>query len=196
MRAIVTLALTVAAATAAADPLADLLGGDEGDVCYERFYDAAHLAENPNQLTHSIRLSLVKDPKSLSAIARLTFGDAEGVVHAIGECAWDARAGLDDGKLIISTFRPGPGLNCLARASPSWASGDEVQWGGAFLVDMRDGESMTIHTEGEIAAWLNMHRDNPAGSYPLGPDDRIFRVFRVASNKCGELVEQFRWDYN
>ncbi|MBX3530524.1 MAG: hypothetical protein KF849_07945 [Rhizobiaceae bacterium] len=190
------MAMMAATATAAADPLMDMLGDDEGGICYERVYDAAHLAKNPDQRTHSILMSLVKDPKSLSAIARLTFGDAEGVVHAIGECAWDARAALDDGKLIISTFRPGPGLNCLARASPAWASRDEVQEGGAFLVDMRDEKSMTIHTEGEIAAWLMLHRDNPAGFYPLGPDDRIFRVFRVASNKCGELVEQFRWDYN
>ena len=61
---------------------------------------------------------------------------------------------------------------------------------------MRDGRSMTIHTQDEIPAWAGFDRNAPAGFYPLGFDDRIFRVDRVNAGNCAELVEQFKWDDN
>jgi hypothetical protein len=191
------LAAMPCAGTAAADPLTDAIGGRDEGICYRRTYDAAHLAKNPDQMTHAIQLSMAPHPRDAGALARLAIADAEGEVYAIGECFWKAKAGLgDDGKPYTATFKPGPGLDCRARASPNWASEDEVKDGGLFAVDMRDGKSMTIHTQDEIAAWPQLNRDAPAGFYPLGDDDRIFRVDRVSADNCMELVDLFGWDYN
>jgi hypothetical protein len=190
-------AAELAATGAAADPLTDALGGDPAGICYRRVYSQEHLAKNPDQLTHAVRLSLAPHPEARGALARLSIEDAEGEVYAIGECFWNARAGLgEDGKPLTATFKTGPGLNCTARASPSWAWEEEIKDGGHFVVDMRDGKSMTIHTQDEIAAWQDFDRTAPAGFYPLGSDDRIFRVDRIRTDECAELTEQFSWDGN
>jgi hypothetical protein len=187
----------LAAGSAAADPLTDAMGGKPQGICYNRTYDAAHLAKNPDQLTHAIQLSLVPHPEARGALARLAIQDEEGEVYAIGECFWKAKAGmLENGKPATATFKIGPGLDCTARASPNWAPEDEIVEGGRFVVDMRDGKSMTIHTQEEIAAWPGFNRDAPAGFYPLGSDDRIFRVNRASPDNCRELVDLFGWDYN
>lgn len=198
MRRIAAMAAGLLTATAAlADPLTDALGGKTQGICYERNYSAEHLAKNPDQMTHALQLSLAPHPEARGAIARLTIMDAEGEVFSIGECFWNAKAGLGgDGKPYTATFKGGPGLDCTARASPSWAWEDEVKDGGLFVVDMRDGKSMTIHTQDEIAAWPEFNRDAPAGFYPLGFDDRIFRVDRADPRACSEIVGQFGWDTN
>ncbi|MBX3530525.1 MAG: hypothetical protein KF849_07950 [Rhizobiaceae bacterium] len=192
------MAIVLLPATAAlADPLSDAIGGKAQGICYKRNYSAEHLAKNPDQLTHSIQLSLAPHPEGRGALARLAIADAEGEVYSIGECFWNASAGLgDDGKPYTATFKGGPGLDCTARASPNWAWEEEVKEGGLFVVDMRDGKSMTIHTQDEIAAWPQLNRDAPAGFYPLGPDDRIFRVDRVTPDNCMEMVDLLGWDGN
>ncbi len=198
MRLAAGMAMMLAAGAAAmADPLTDAVGGKAQGICYERTYSAEHLARNPDQMTHAIQLSLAPHPEARGAIARLTIMDAEGEVYSIGECFWKAKAGLgDDGKPYTATFKAGPGLDCTARANPDWAWEDEIKDGGRFAIDMRDGKSMTIHTGDEIAAWLEFNRDAPAGFYPLGTDDRIFRVDRADPRACSEIVGLFGWDTN
>lgn len=182
---------------ALADPLTDALGGRAQGLCYKRTYNAEHLAKNPDQTTRAIRLSLVPHPEARGAIARIGIADAEGEVYAIGECFWKAKAGLgEDGRPYTATFKGGPGLDCVARASPTWAWEDEKVDGGLLAIDMRDGKSMTIHTQDEIAAWQTFYRDAPAGFYPLGSDDRIFRVDRADAAACADMVESFNWDEN
>lgn len=189
---------TMASGTmAGADPLTDAVGGRQEGICYKRVYSADHLARNPDQLTHAIQLSLAPHPEARGAISRLAIRDAEGEVYAIGECFWKAQAGLDEaGKPVTATFKGGAGLECTARASPNWAWEDEIADGGMFVVDMRDGRSMVIHTQDEIAAWDSFEREAPAGFYPLGSDDRIFRVDLVAPGNCAEMVDGFGWDGN
>lgn len=190
-------ALLAACTMAVADPLTDAMGGRPAGICHNRVYSDDHLAKNPDQMTHALQLSLVPHPEVRGAIFRLAVEDAEGEVYSIGECFWNAKAGLDDaGRPYTATFKTGPGLDCAARANPAWAWEDEKVDGGLFVVDLRDGRSMTIHTQDEIAAWADFDRNAPAGFYPLGVDDRIFRVNRVDPEQCSEMVGGFDWDTN
>ncbi len=179
--------LLASANLAFADPLTDLLAGKPGGICYDRVYDAAHMAKNPDQNTRAIRLSLVEAKDIRGATFRLSLLDGEGTVYAFGDCNYERRAGLDSmGGQLISTFKIGPGLDC--HALTSYYTGNS-QEGGDFVIDMRDGKSMTIHLPEEIAAWEELDSDGDAGWFPLGREDRIFRVDAASAKLCEPLID-------
>ncbi|MBX3530526.1 MAG: hypothetical protein KF849_07955 [Rhizobiaceae bacterium] len=169
----------------AADPLADALKGRPDGICYDRVYSAEHLAKNPGQKTRAIRMSLQAAPDIGGATVRIMLVEAAGAAWLAGTCNWATRAGTDSlGGQLLDTFRIGPGLDCHAVTSLSGMSAEE---GGDFVVDMRDGRSMTVHVPGELAAWSRPGDTGDADWHAFGTEDRVFRVDGAQTALCAQM---------
>lgn len=167
---------------ALADPLTDMVNGRAGGICYDRVYSAEHLAQNPYQLTRQIRMSLNQSADFSTAIVRVRIVDEQGPVYVLGRCKWSPDAGRAASE-SIPTFKGGAGLDCTATTTDnSW----EPDNGGDFVVDMRDGRSMTLHMPTQIAARADMQTLG-AGFYPLEEEDRIFRVNGTGTETCADM---------
>jgi hypothetical protein len=86
--------LAMSGGSAFADPLTDLLDKGNGGACYDRVYDAAHLARNPKQATRSIRVSLRDYQKVGAANIRIEITSDKETSYIVGECNWEASANL------------------------------------------------------------------------------------------------------
>jgi len=176
---------------AAADPLSDLLAAKGGGACYERVYDAAHLAANPGQRTHSLRMRLAPFADGTGAIARIEIRAPRETRFILAECGWSERPNDDAlGQPLILTYKAGPGLVCHARAAADEMSAEE---GGDFVIDDKDGQSMTIHLPPELVLWQG-DRPAPKGAVPLGRDDRVFLVHAAPAGRCADLDALLPWE--
>lgn len=187
MKALTGLTLTgvLAAGAAGANPLLDLLEANNGLICYDRVYDAAHLARNPNQKTRSIRLSLTDYAAIDGASIRISINGSNGTRHIVGECGWSEEPNLDSmGEPYLASYKAGPGLVCHAAASTDGASAEE---GGDFLVELRAGKNAVLHIPGEIAAWPSYETEPEATFFRFGVDDRVFRIDRTGGEACLEM---------
>ena len=119
------------AGAAAADPLTDLLDSGGDGVCFDRVYDAAHLARIPGQDTRRVTLSLVREEAGFDwATVRVVVEGRQRTNVIVGECSWMERANLDTmDRPLLDTFKGGPGLDCHAYASVDGMSAEE---GGDF----------------------------------------------------------------
>ena len=181
--------LGLAASTAAAaDPLTDLLAANHGFACYDRVYDAAHLAKNPNQKTRTIRLLLTDDPAIGGTTMRVSIRGRDGDRHIVAGCEWNEAPHLDVlGKPYIDTYKAGAGLVCHAAASSDGASAEE---GGDFVAELRSADRIVLHLPDGIAAWPSYDTRPEAGFFDFGVDDRVFRVDRTADRLCVEMAER------
>lgn len=185
-------ALLAMAAQACADPLTDLLDRHDGQLCFERVYDSAHLAQHPRQRTRAIRLSLTDYPETRGANIRVAITEASRAHYILGECYWAEEANLDGmGEPLLPSFGRKAGLDCHAITTTDGSSAEE---GGDFPLDLRDGASVMLHLPDEVAAWKSL--DDVSGSaefFGLGPDDRVFRLNRADATACNELNEKLPW---
>lgn len=180
--------LGLAATTAAADPLTDMLAASQGFACYDRVYDAAHLAKNPGQRTRTIRLLLTDDPAIGGATMRVSIRGKDGERHIVAECEWSRAPHLDAlGKPYIDTYKAGAGLACHAAASSDGASAEE---GGDFVAELRSADRVVLHLPDGIAAWPTYDTRLEAIFFDFGVDDRVFRVDRTAGRLCAEMAER------
>lgn len=190
MKRLLALGLLGWAATtaAAADPLTDLLAASRGIACYDRVYDAAHLAKNPSQRTRSIRLLLSDDPTLGGTTMRISIRGSDGDRHIVAECGWNDAPHLDAvGNPYIDTYKAGAGLLCHAAASSDGASAEE---GGDFVAELRSADRIVLHLPDGIAAWPSYDTRPEAGFFDFGVDDRVFRVDRTADRLCAEMAER------
>jgi hypothetical protein len=175
-----------------ADPLTDLLGRNGGQLCYDRVYDAAHLARHPRQRTRAIRLSLTDYPETGGANIRVAITEASRAHYILGECYWAEEANLDGmGEPLLPSFGRKAGLDCHAITTTDGSSAEE---GGDFPLDLRDGASIMLHLPDDVAAWKSL--DDVSGAaefFELGPDDRVFRLDRADAALCTELTEKLPW---
>ncbi|MBX3570281.1 MAG: hypothetical protein KF914_19625 [Rhizobiaceae bacterium] len=187
------LALVASIVPALADPLSELLAKGTGTACFERIYDDAHLAKNPNQRTRSVLLSLQRLPEggATGAVIRVRFQRSDGVLYIIGDCGWQAKANLDiRGEKLIAAFKGPSGLDCHALTSVDGSSAEE---GGDFPVDLRDGTAVNLYMPEDLAAWRSLQRNGPAEWISFGKDDNVFRVNRTGTGTCRGLIDQLAW---
>lgn len=176
---------------ALADPLDDLLAKGNGSACFERVYDAAHLAKNPNQKTRSVLLSLRRPADGLGAIIRIHLQQAKHSIYIVGDCNFEKNANLDVmGEKLIEAFKGPSGLDCHAVTSEDLMSAEE---GGDFPVDLRDGKSIVLYMPEELAGWPSFDRSRPAKWYRYGKDDQVFRVDQASPDRCAELLDRLVW---
>lgn len=188
MKALLPLGLLGLAATAApvlADPLDDLLAANRGFACFDRAYDAAHLAKNPDQKTRSIRLLLTEYPSIDGASIRVSIRDKDGERHIVGECSWSDEPAMGaQGEPFIDTYKAGAGLLCHAYASSDGASAEE---GGDFVAELRSPDRIILHLAEGLAGWPSYDTGAEAAFFDFGVDDRVFRIDRTEGRLCEEM---------
>jgi hypothetical protein len=173
------------------DPLTELLAAADGTACYDRVYDAAHLARHPRQRTRAIRLGLTDYPETGGATVRIAISEAAVGHYMLGECYWADDANLDImDEPLLASFGRGPGLNCHATTTIDGSSAEE---GGDFPVDLRDGKSVVLHLPESVAGWESFDIGRPPAFFELGADDRVFRLDRAEAALCAELSEKLPW---
>lgn len=182
------LALAGAAGAALANPLDTLLARGNGSACFERVYDAAHLAGHPGQKTREMLLSLRQEERDFDgAVLRLRIREAKRVLYIVGDCSYAEEANLDAmGEKLIAAFKGPDGLDCHAYVSADLASAEE---GGDFPIDLRDGKAVVVYFPDALAAWRSVHQTKPADFVDFGSEDQVFKLNRIDPASCRQLTD-------
>lgn len=156
------------------------VGAAKTHACYQRRYDAAHLARHPAQTVQTLNLlvSAAKDAETTGVVyefgLHLQYRNASGVFSAGGGCSGPFYA-----QLTGDTLRLGCSVDC---------EGGTVS---IFVAD--DGQSVRAAPE-----YLRMTRvddgvrdDVQVRELPAdGADDRLFRLDRVSLDNCKALMPE------
>ena len=139
--------------------------------CFARRYDAAHLAQHPQQKVESMRLlvsakTVVEDP-ALNydfALGVKFRGQAENFSNS-GDCGHPAASEESVGEL-----RLGCGVDC--------------DGGGLSIALVNADKSVIVRTE-RMALWGSKDAADVGGA-----DDRVFRLDRVQLDECKPLMPE------
>jgi hypothetical protein len=163
---------------------------DGSSACFARSYDAAHLKQNPRQLTQSVALSLRFEEQS-GYVVRIMLREKNrpAPLHVVGVCGWSDKANLGvDDKPLIKSFKAISGLDCAAYAG---INSDEE--GGDFPIDFAaDGQALTLYLFDRISAWSGTNQKKKTISARLGQDDLIFRLDRYDAIACRGIERALR----
>lgn len=182
---IATVIMGVAVSASLADPLDDLLAGNGGFACFDRVYNAQHLARNPNQKTQSIRLLLTDAPSIDAASIRISVRGKAGERHMVGSCTWSREPHMGgQGEPFIDTYKAGAGLLCHAFASADGASAEE---GGDFVAELRSPQRIILHLPEAVAGWPSYDTDPQSTFFEFGVHDRVFRIDRTEARMCADM---------
>lgn len=163
-------------ATELADPKADDVargwfgkppGKAKGYACFERIYDAAHLAKHPLQKVGSMLLlvrgeMIAEDPVANYSVAlRVTYKNATARFFSSGYCGHPAAGAA--------------GLHCGIDCD-----------GGSLDVALASDTRSTLVSLERIAVWPEYAAadDEHRGHLDSGADDKSFRLQRVALSHC------------
>ena len=183
-RAVLGLALALAAGPALATPLSDAL--DAGPLCFTGVASAP-----AGQSWKQVVLSLTRDRGPDNApTARLSLQGAGKPLLIHAACTWMEgninRGGGD--RILDPTFLPTSGVTCFMATDLTGASAEE---GGSFPVDWADGQTLAVHLPFTVAAWRGYDTRRAATWPEVAVADRIVRVSRAAPEACAELRAKF-----
>lgn len=198
LRALVLVAIGIAGAAPAMAVPGVLDRGADAMACFERSYDAAHLARNPSQTVTRIRISVSREvfpgsvgvpPQDFLRIELTRRGDTQ-VRRAIGLCGHpfggtrvDAR-----GREIKSNA---DGARCLLTGKDHMNAEEGNDGGG---IDIRPAEGgllarlsspLRLRTGSQVS--IDKGRD-----VRLGAADRVFRLTKVPVSACDDLRQAIR----
>jgi hypothetical protein len=172
---------------ASADPFNDLTKGG-GDACFQRVYDAAHLAKNPRQHVTSMTLWINGSPKASGnvALALTRRNDPQAVFLAAG-CDWEEyKPGQ---KSWMTIFKKRAGAGCITLAVPDVFEASSAEEGGGVILDPTpDGKSLTVYLDDSQSMVKRANRAKPV-SLELGADDRVFLLRRTDLKNCTAAKE-------
>ncbi len=197
------LALILAAASLCAAAPADAVSGvltraSDARACFERVYDAAHLAKNPGQTIVRIRISVSREPMPGSTITtprdylrvELTRrGDPE-VRRAVGLCEHPFGGERLDARGRVTNLG-GPGARCLLTGEDPMNAeegndGGEVdirpEAGGLFA---RVSSPLRLRTGGMVSV-------DKGREFKLVAADRTFRLRALPVTACDDLKRAIR----
>lgn len=156
-------------------------------MCYERIYDAAHLARQPAQRVTRMALSLrhervdwIADDAVVLRLGIRRRGET-AMRHAIATCDLRADANTTvDGRPIIASHPAGAAIGCMVKTGRGL---DEE--GEYFLIVPRDGgRSLMVHLDESISVSADGTMVGKATDLPLGRADRVFRLDRADGDAC------------
>jgi hypothetical protein len=142
--------------------------------CFIRYYDAAHLADHPQQkvsvMTLLITAETVPEDKTLNYSFRLglKFRNRQGNFDSSGDCGHAAISEDKTDKLYL-----GCGVDCD---------------GGGISVELAHADKSTLIHLDRIRIWQNNKPDDEGLDLSGGADDRAFRLDRVKLEQCRSLV--------
>lgn len=158
-------------------------GQPKAYACFTRRYDAAHMAEHPQQKVTVMRLLITSekmpDDQYLDYSFRLgvNFRDLPGDFDSSGECGHAAaiRALHPDTDLPVTT---GIDFNCSVDCD-----------GGGIAVTLANNDASMIVKLDRITIWKgNSPDENAKQGLQGGADDKVFRLDRTGLNECTPLV--------
>lgn len=188
----------VPSAAAQQTALTGLLGrAPDALSCFERVYDAEHLARIPGQRTTSMRVSLSNEviPGSVGVPSQpfirieITRRGVGRPLRAIGTCGGGAQANLDTrGQRIFRTHGADGGAICSI-------TGEHLDDNGGDVLLAAAGDGITVHFQDGVVmrrgATVTGDRGQMIG---FGRDDQVFRLVRMPDTACAALRRslQFR----
>ena len=189
----IALAMTVACGTHAArageqvdtDFAKRFFAGNAGKpkayACFVRRYDAAHMAEHPQQKVTVLRLLItseqMEDDKYLNYSFRVgvNFRDRPGDFDSSGECGH------------APTVR-NPDTDPMPAAGIDFNCGVDCD-GGGIAVNLANNDNSLIVKLDRMRIWKSTDTDDaPHRSMEGGADDKVFRLDRVSVDECRSLV--------
>jgi hypothetical protein len=156
-------------------------GAPKAYACFIRRYDAAHMAQHPQQKVTVMKLLVtsekMEDDKYLTYSFRLgvNFRDQPGDFDSSGDCG-----------------HAPPVRN--ADTDPMPPAGIDFQCdvdcdGGGIAVNLANGDNSLIVKLGRIRIWKSTDPDgDPLRSLEGGADDKVFRLDRTSLDECRSLV--------
>ncbi len=192
--AILALSIFASLPALAQNPVPQLFPQSQGQLCFVRQYDAAHLKKLPGQKVTRILASVVKEKPSSEGVwlrMRLQLRGENRPVDVAAGCSWDERANVDTaGKRVFSTYRKNEGFVCIATFTR-----ESAEEAGPVLFDIpADGKALLLHLDDEIGLWVETNPDKKRKRLKLGKDDRVFRLDRTGDSECSALIDQVRID--
>jgi hypothetical protein len=147
--------------------------GEKAAACFVRRYDARHLAQHPKQKVAAMKLLVTAskapyEPTSYAYHIGVQYRDRPGDFDGGSSCSQMVE---EDGQQIR--------FSC------------EVDCGGGGLeiALSKDNKSAIVHLE-VIAVWDRKHPDGETEALEGGADDKAFRLDRVDSKECDELLTE------
>jgi hypothetical protein len=158
------------------------VGKPKAYACFVRRYDAAHMAEHPQQKVTLMKLLItsekMEDDNYLNYSFRLgvNFRDQAGDFDSSGNCGHAPTVRNPD-------------------TDPMPAAGIDFQCdvdcdGGGISVNLADSDKALIVKLGRVRIWKSTDPDGggPTRSLQGGADDKIFRLDRTSLDECRPLV--------
>ncbi|BAT58000.1 hypothetical protein GJW-30_1_00512 [Variibacter gotjawalensis] len=179
----------LAGSPAFSDPLSDLTRGGR-DACFQRVYDAAHLAKNPRQQVTTMTVWLNGKTGSMrggNMGLSVTRRSDQAPLFLSGDCSWST---FDKPPEWVSTFRKRAGGGCVTSAVPDvFPDVSSAEEGGAMLLDPApDGRSMMVHLD-EAQSMVTRAKRGDAISLKFGKDDRVFRLTATDLTACDAIKD-------
>lgn len=156
-------------------------GAPKAYACFVRRYDAAHMAQHPQQKVSEMKLLVTSekmdDDKYPTYSFRLgvNFRDQPGDFDSSGDCGHAPPVRSAD-------------------ADPMPPAGIDFQCdvdcdGGGIAVDLADSDHALIVKLGHVRIWKSTDPDDgPLRSLDGGADDKVFRLDRTGLDACRSLV--------
>lgn len=166
-------------------------------MCFERVYDAAHLAKQPAQRVTRIALSLRHEKVDWFAgegvVLRLGIQQRgeKAMRHAIANCDFREDANTTgDGQAVIASHPKGAAIGCMVKTGRGL---DEE--GEYFLLAPRDGgRSLMVHLDESLSVSATGAMGGKATDLPLGRADRVFRLERIDAGACAAWDKGVRFE--
>lgn len=187
VRAIAAVLLAASVAPALADPMSDLTR--DGDACFRREYDAAHLKNNPRQQTVTMTVWVTRgnDMRGGNTGLALTRRSDPQPLFLSGDCFWDSFKGPPD---WMPSFKKKAGAGCVTSAVPDvFTNASSAEEGGTMILDPApDGRTLIVHLDDSQVMVKRADRGAKI-EVKLGRDDRVFLLRRTGSKACDFLKE-------
>ena len=176
--AFVAATLGVAGQAEAAGFIASFIGGEPSKTaasfaCFNRAYDAAHLASHPQQNVETMTLLAVVDPANPDEVQLrfgVTFRSRKGMLETNGGCG------------IVKDDNGAPASATAAHCNVDCD-------GGAIDVTLKSDGNVLVGIPAGARLWKPGDDDpehNVHGAF--GPDDKLFRLDRAALAQCLPLA--------
>ncbi len=199
MRAAVLAAMATIIGASPASAVSGVLGrASNARACFERIYDAAHLARNPSQTVSRIRISVSREtipgsvgspPADVLRVELTRRGDAQ-TRRAIAWCEHPFGGERLNSRGEVTNHGQ-PGARCRVTGE-DYMNAEEGNDGGS--VDIRAAEGGVL---ARISSRLRLRTGDrvsvdKGSEFRLGPSDRTFRLSSMPASACDDLRQAIR----
>jgi hypothetical protein len=199
MRLALVLAATLLQASTSAHAVSGVIGpAPDAKACFERIYDAAHLAKNPTQTITRIRISVNREPMPDSTVAtprsylriELTRRGNSEIRRAIGLCEHPFGGEKVNARGQV-TNAGGPGARCLLTGEDHMNAEEGNDGGEVDIRPDQGGLFVRVSSPLRLRAGDKVSVDKGL-EFRLAASDRTFRLRSLPAAACDDLRRAIR----